>query len=198
MRTKIFLALPLITAVCLSLARPLLADSKTIVLNNDQIKNLPTTLITIIPAPSLGKVILPDKVLLYANPNNVDYGNYDGKAEFMIAFYDGSDWRGITSELVGPASDPDRMHLNGDIIWCWPAGEENDYHYALNLQPNRAYNVVVAINNPISGNLTGGNPANTVKDHHLVFDRRIVSSLDEELLKGRKGEERGKGSNLNI
>lgn len=156
----------------------------SVTLTNAQIKALPTTPIDIVPAPGAGKIIWPKNTLLlfnytapYTNINGVSalYGGMAGLFNSTVVqndssltavsgrgFYDASTGITLLSEFLAPGFDTAIM-LNyptsdsrGASNWDGPL----TYIFGTGSAVNQPLQLI--LNNSGSGDLTGGNAANTL------------------------------------
>lgn len=143
--------------------------SQSVTLTDAEIKALPSVPIVVVPATQvLNYSGLPTELplplaFIVSLSNTVGYGNVDGAASYVLAM--GSDW-----SLDAMQSDANLMAPPQDSVRI--IGIANSYHSTLvsgmivpfrvlagGIQDNA---LAIVLNNGIAGDLTGGNPANSM------------------------------------
>lgn len=138
---------------------------QTVILNNDQIKALPTTSIEIIPSPGLNKVLwVPVQnglgMCALNMKSTVAYGNLDGSAFLEFKYSNGNfptDYRNTT--------DISNILTSGDNeLWILPIiGDPTDVSSEGLDSDFAGLGLSFFISNGVLGDLTGGNPDNFLR-----------------------------------
>lgn len=132
----------------------------TVVLTDAQIKALPTTKVEIVPAPGVGKNIVP--VMSYSILDAIAgvYTNIDGSAHYTQSFTDAGVLHS-TAFVVHSANFLGDNDANRPKITLLPyAPSDPDASYEYGYSENKA--ISASVFNAAAGNLTGGNAANTL------------------------------------
>ena len=129
--------------------------SATVTLTDAQIKALPTTQVGIVAAPGAGKVLFPVQWLIVADTRAGAYTNLD-------AAISGPNlgWPSEPAQLFSAAASAVILTTVANKISAWEnlADSGGDNLGNLEDQP-----LVIGIGNGASGNLTGGNAANSLQ-----------------------------------
>lgn len=144
--------------------------SASVILNNDQIKALPTTPVTLVPAPGAGKVIQLISAVWICN-FQAPYGNFATEVctgqmsvnnRSVSSIYD-ENQNGALGSTGTPYLMFSQYQLADGVqtLTCWP-----DDASGLENKPLTMY----FLNN--DSNFTGGDPANTIKVdvYYVVVD----------------------------
>ncbi len=156
----------------------------TTTLTDAQIKALPTTAITLVSAPGSGKSIVPLAGVLYTKTSSGAYTNINAAAEIQIRFSstaEGLNYIANDAAITNGSATPVSVLLGGTtprkaMLQPYIRTEDVDQWGPMSAIEASADSTNVAlkigINNQGSGNLTGGNAANsaTVTVFYFIAD----------------------------
>jgi hypothetical protein len=137
--------------------------SETVTLTDAQIKTLPTTPITVVPAPGEGFAVFPVSASIIGNNMAAVYTNKDATAQILISMGAGE----LTVLAPGDAyylgDNADEWFGDCPPLLAVPeaAGQATGYGYYRDQIENKAISVWAS--NGALGNLTGGNAANSMQ-----------------------------------
>jgi hypothetical protein len=96
---------------------------KSTVLNDTQVKSLPTGAVQILPSAPSGSFYLLQRIIVAPRQGNLDYGNFDPTPVILFSYGARNLYRCVLTHLVGSAYDPDDiLDFSGDRIWSFPVG----------------------------------------------------------------------------
>lgn len=134
--------------------------SKTVTLNNDQIKALPTTPIEIISSPGPSKMIAAKSLTISLNDTAGAYTNVDNTLDSYAALIYGATYEADATEAIQGLTNYIFTPQRGIVIIAG-VGIKTTVQFSIAQTENMG--IYLYFDNNSLGNITGGNAANTMK-----------------------------------